>query len=282
MLRRTIWSLALVLIVTLFLINIITTNAAQIINKEQLLFLGQNLDIGLMGYRYSGPYSVMSGRTIYVEWTADRLVSVYILNEVDWRMWPKYGGPTSYRIMKTAETGNVQFMVHYSDKFYIVVMGFAGSAARLYTWTEKLIWQERIAGKLQIIVRDDHGNRIHYVYISLTGPEQRDGYTNSNGQIIFSDLTPGEYTITLSKSGYQSTTKKVTVQQDITTQAEIILKPSNFSTDPIHIGFNLPLGILLLASTAIVIITTVYAVACEKNKMTARQNKTSDWYGRRS
>jgi hypothetical protein len=92
MLRRTIRSLALVLIVTLFLINVITTNAAQIVNKEQIIFSGQNLDIGLMGYRYSGPYSVMSSKTIYVEWAADRLVSVYILNEVDWRFGPNMEG----------------------------------------------------------------------------------------------------------------------------------------------------------------------------------------------
>ncbi|MEM3628753.1 MAG: hypothetical protein QXQ94_10755 [Candidatus Bathyarchaeia archaeon] len=74
--------ITLIFIFALYLNNIVYVNAAQIINKEQILFSGQNLDIGFMGYRYSGPYYVESDKTIYVEWTADRLVSFIYLTRL--------------------------------------------------------------------------------------------------------------------------------------------------------------------------------------------------------
>ena len=110
--------------------------------KEQVLFSGSYLDIGLCSYRYSGPYWVQSGRTIVIEWAADRYVTVYILNEIDYKQWCKYGGPPFYRTYKTAQQGTLEYYVNYADNFYIVVMGYAGTAARLYRWTEKLIWYE--------------------------------------------------------------------------------------------------------------------------------------------
>lgn len=110
--------------------------------KEEMLFSGQYLDIPWMGYRYSGPYWVQSGRTITVEWVADRSVTVYILNQKDYEQWSKIGGPLLYRTYKTAQQGALEYYVNYADNFYIVVMGYAGTAARLYSWTEKLVWYE--------------------------------------------------------------------------------------------------------------------------------------------
>jgi hypothetical protein len=250
MLRRIPWSLVLVLIVTLFLINATSINAAQIVNKEQLLFSGQNLDIGPMGYRYSGPYSVMSGKTIYVEWVADRLVSAYILNEVDWENWPKYGGPASYRVMKTAQSGSVQFAVQYTDNFYIVVMGFAGSAARLYTWTEKLIWQETIAGNVAIKVKDEDGNPINNAYVKITGPESNSSYTNSAGEIVFINLAPGNYMVTASKDGFQTNNASITVIQDTTTQVTVTMVQMGTAAPSDNINLDL-LFYLVLAVTVV-------------------------------
>ncbi|MEM2738911.1 MAG: carboxypeptidase-like regulatory domain-containing protein, partial [Candidatus Bathyarchaeia archaeon] len=224
--------ITLIFIFALYLSSIAYVNAAQIIDKEQILFSGQNLDIGFMGYRYSGPYYVESDKTIYVEWAADRLVSVYILNEVEWRNWPKYGGPSSYRVMKTAQSGRVQFVARFSDNFYVVVMGFAGSAARLYSWTEKLVWRERIAGSLRIIVKDTYGSAVNAAYVSISGPESRGGYTDSTGQITFSDLAPGQYTIVSSKANFQTASITATVQQDKMSQVNITMQQISSSTPP--------------------------------------------------
>jgi len=112
------------------------------VRKEQILFSGQYLDVPWMGYRYSGPYWVQSDRTIRVEWVADRSVTVYILNQKDYEQWPKIGGPLMYRIYKTARQGILEYHVNYADNFYIVVMGYAGVAARIYNWTEKIVWFE--------------------------------------------------------------------------------------------------------------------------------------------
>ncbi|MEM0103389.1 MAG: carboxypeptidase-like regulatory domain-containing protein [Candidatus Methanomethylicia archaeon] len=232
------------------MINFFSVYSAEIVEREQILYTGKYLDIGFLSYRYSGPYFVQAGKTIHVEWAADRFVSVYILNEIDWKSWIKIGSPTSYRISKTAQEGYVRFEVKYSDNFYIVVTGFAGSAARLYSWTEKLIWQERIAGTLRIIVKDASGNAISGVYVSASGRESRTGYTDFNGQITFTDLAPGQYTITLLKSGFQTTSVIATVQQDKESQVYITMQQISSLTIPF-------LGIVLLVLAAVLIATFI-------------------------
>lgn len=132
--------LSLITLFTLCVININDVNAS--VRREQILFEGRNLYIGLGGSRYSGPYWVSSGKTITVEWVADRLVTVYILNDVDYRQWWKIGGPLYYRTYKTAQQGALEYYVNYADYFYVVVMGYAGQAAKLYRWKEKLVWYE--------------------------------------------------------------------------------------------------------------------------------------------
>lgn len=141
LINKILMTFIFVLILISSLINVVSV--AQTVTREQILFSGKNLDISFMGYRYSGPYSVSSGKTIRIEWAADRLVIVYILNEVDWKSMLL--APTSWRATQTAQEGSLQFKVQYPDVFYIVVMGAFGSAARLYMWTEKLIWQETIS-----------------------------------------------------------------------------------------------------------------------------------------
>lgn len=132
---------------TLFII-IASSHVTIVKGGEQVLFSGENLDISFMGYRYSGPYSVTTGKTIHVEWAADRQVVVQILNEIDWGIFLDIGGATNNRVVKISESGALEFAVQYSDTFYIVVQGLAGGEARLYTWTEKLVWQEPIIGIL--------------------------------------------------------------------------------------------------------------------------------------
>ncbi|MGB9675840.1 MAG: carboxypeptidase-like regulatory domain-containing protein, partial [Candidatus Bathyarchaeales archaeon] len=75
-------------------------------------------------------------------------------------------------------------------------MGFAGSAARLYTWTEKLVWQETIAGNVTINITDEDGKPVNNAYVKITGPESHSGYTNSAGEITFFNLAPGNYVVT--------------------------------------------------------------------------------------
>jgi len=141
------------IVLTLSILTFGINSGYASIRKEQALFSGSYLDIGLCGYRYSGPYWVQSGRTIVIEWAADRYVTVYILNEVDYKQWWwKYGGPPFYRTYKTAQRGTLEYYVNYADNFYIVVMGYAGTAARLYSWTEKLVWYENDPAEQHYIV----------------------------------------------------------------------------------------------------------------------------------
>lgn len=130
----------LVALFTLCVININNVNAS--VRKEQILFEGRDLYIRWCSFRYSGPYWISSGKTITIEWVADRLVTVYILNDVDYRQWSQIGGPLIFRTYKTAQQGTLEYYVNYADNFYVVVMGYAGQAAKLYHWKEKLVWYE--------------------------------------------------------------------------------------------------------------------------------------------
>ena len=142
--RRTLKSSKLIILfcAVLIILCVGVNSVDASTRKEEVLFSGQYLDIHWMGSRYSGPYWVQSGRTITVEWVADRSVTVYILNQKDYEQWSKIGGPLLYRTCKTAQQGTLEYYVNYADNFYIVVMGYAGTAARLYSWTEKLVWYE--------------------------------------------------------------------------------------------------------------------------------------------
>lgn len=109
---------------------------------EQVLFSGQNLDISWAGTRCSGPYSFGANEIFRVEWSASRQVSIYILNEADFKKWSGIGAPTRFYVSKTAQESSLQYKTQQSEKLYVIVMGLYGNAARLYTWTEKKIWGE--------------------------------------------------------------------------------------------------------------------------------------------
>jgi len=109
--------------------------------KEVVLYSGENLDIPNLGCRYSGPYYIESGKYLNVKWEADRLVKVYILNDIDWRL--RLGIiPTSWRISQADQSGQLWYPIEYSDNYYIIVMTPTLGPARLYKWIEKLCWLE--------------------------------------------------------------------------------------------------------------------------------------------
>ncbi|MEM3407089.1 MAG: dockerin type I domain-containing protein [Nitrososphaerota archaeon] len=110
--------------------------------REVVLFSGENLDIPNLGYRYSGPYYINSGKYLAIEWEADRLVNVYILNEIDWRNRLLGFTLTSWRVSKTGQSGQLWYPIQYTDNYYIIVMTPTLGPARLYKWVEKLYWLE--------------------------------------------------------------------------------------------------------------------------------------------
>ena len=81
-----------------------------------------------------------------------------------------------------------------------------------------------VNGTITGVVKDyDDGHLIQNCQVSLS-PVGTTSITSSDGQFIFSDLEPGSYTLTFSKSGYTDQNKTVTVTSGQTTDASITLK----------------------------------------------------------
>lgn len=108
---------------------------------SRVLYEGSNLYISSFGYRYSGPYRLNAGDTFRVEWSADRIVCVYILNEVDWANVFFYV-PTSFRNSKCSQSDSISYTLSYGEPVYVLVHGNLGSSAKLYRWRETHAWSE--------------------------------------------------------------------------------------------------------------------------------------------
>ncbi len=57
-------------------------------------------------------------------------------------------------------------------------------------------------------------------------PGNKQTYTSGSGEFKFTDVTMGEYTISFSKAGYNSYSRKITVEADKTVQADALLEPA--------------------------------------------------------
>lgn len=88
----------------------------------------------------------------------------------------------------------------------------------------KLIVQETAPpGNLQVIVKDSNSSPIEGATVSISGPTDTNGLTDSTGQYTFSNIVIGNYSITTSKSGYASNTVTATVVSQETTSINVII-----------------------------------------------------------
>ena len=134
---------------------------------------------------YDGPFYIRAGEKLQVEWTADRQISVYILNEMDFVRWRDYyswtcGGPTSYRFHKNADKGTFDYTVQNSDNYYVVIYVLhtilGGYPARIYSWKVKHIWQETSCN-IQVSVSDPQEKLVISVSIAQREVEKRFDFT---------------------------------------------------------------------------------------------------------
>ena len=80
-------------------------------------------------------------------------------------------------------------------------------------------------GTLYGIVSDNNtGDALGNATVTLS-PGGITKLTGSDGQFEYNDLTPGQYTVTVQKTGYQTNRKTVTVIVDEKIEANITLTP---------------------------------------------------------
>ena len=88
--------------------------------------------------RFWGSFEVDAGTTLRVEWSADREVTIAILNEVDYQ--EDHSWTIIFRQAESiSQSGSLEFPVKNSDKFYVAVQPPITIDARLYTISAKVM-----------------------------------------------------------------------------------------------------------------------------------------------
>jgi hypothetical protein len=153
-----------------------------------------------------GPVTIQAGETLRFEWSADRSVKAYILNEADMRnLIIIYGQtPPSSRAEVIAQTGFIQYTAIYPDKFYIYIIPASPlQSFVIYSWIAKRLWQETSCN-VQLSVIDPSGAPILVVPISQREVEKRFDFTAEKN---------GIYKVTVRNAGAESATIFVRLEE---------------------------------------------------------------------
>jgi len=85
-----------------------------------------------------GSFEVDAGTTLRVDWSADREVTIAILNEIDYQ--EDHSWTIIYRQAESdGQSGFLEFPVQNTDRFYIAVQPPITIDARMYTISAKII-----------------------------------------------------------------------------------------------------------------------------------------------
>ena len=110
--------------------------------------------------------------------------------------------------------------------------------------------EEDVTGSIYGIVTDaDNGEPIKSANVSLN-PGGRSTVTGTDGRYEFLDLQPGQYTVQVVKSGYESNTKHITVEVGKTASGDMVLSKAssklrlntntlNFGSGQTSLSFNI-------------------------------------------
>jgi len=83
---------------------------------------------------------------------------------------------------------------------------------------------QRLTGGLSVQVSDPEGKAVSDVKASVVSKERGnkvDVESNSEGQVIVSDLAPGEYQITLQHDGFRTINANFTIRVGVSTSLEL-------------------------------------------------------------
>ncbi len=101
-------------------------------------------------------------------------------------------------------------------------------------------WQVTLGaatGDLVGTVRDGStGDYIYNAEVRLDGGDPE--YTTGQGQFSFTDVSAGDYMLTVTKTGYYDAAEPVTIEADSTTQVAIWMTPESGGSDPVVVGVS--------------------------------------------
>lgn len=123
-------------------------------------------------------------------------------------------------------------------KFYVLCLFCAAAIA--FAGCSKD--EEDVTGSIYGLVTDaDNGEPIKSANVSLN-PGGKSAVTGTDGRYEFLDLEPGQYTVQVVKSGYESNTKRITVEVGKTASGDVVLSKASsklkLSTNTLNFGNN--------------------------------------------
>jgi len=99
--------------------------------------------------------------------------------------------------------------------------------------TDESLLSRPVDGDLMTDVKDPTGAALQGVTINATGASNQTGTTDANGCIVFAGLTPGSYTVALSKTGYVDPTGNSAPTGSATVASTGMAAPTGL---PFHLG----------------------------------------------
>ena len=123
-------------------------------------------------------------------------------------------------------------------KFYVLCLFCAAAIA--FAGCSKD--EEDVTGSIYGLVTDaDNGEPIKSANVSLN-PGGKSAVTGTDGRYEFLDLEPGQYTVQIVRNGYESNTKRITVEVGKTASGDAVLSKASsklkLSTNTLNFGNN--------------------------------------------
>ena len=229
-----------------------------------------------------GPCYIGAGETLRFEWTADRSVDVYILNEADLRNLGIIAGqppPSSRASITATQTGYIQYTTPYSDNFYIYIRHW--QIFVIYSWTIKRQWQETSCN-IQVSVSDPQGVAILSDFIAKREVEKRfDFAAERNGvyKVVLKNVGESapiyvrleEYSTPLSPEIAGISESLVLAEQDYVNKIAKSLE----STGSNSLGFvwDSTFNIIIFSTTSIFIAVAIVLILKKKGKIVSPKNR---------
>jgi hypothetical protein len=149
------------------------------------------------------------------------------------------------------------------------------------TTTETMTLQIREIGNLLVFVEDSNNNPITGANITSTsqpdGATTLNGVTDSAGYATFLNMVPGDYSILVSKTGYDTASKQVTVETEKVTKSSVLLQTTTApsapaTTEPVSLWVY-GAGLLVLWAGTITVTALVLRANARDHKKDASQKR---------
>jgi len=130
-------------------------------------------------------------------------------------------------MIKPGEPVRLEFVADKAGEFFYRCFIPCGAGHSTIAHSGKFIVEENAPpGSLQVFVKNANGTALAGATVTISGPVNAEGTTDSNGQYTFNEITIGDYSIRAMASGYGTTSSPATVTSGETKTVTVVLTPA--------------------------------------------------------